>query len=77
MSLIFYGVIIIGVVLSGLVLVVLYSLLVMARKGEESFEKLEIERLQFQDYPSSLPIRGQTKSFDVPSTIDLYHRGAN
>ncbi len=35
MSLFFYGVIILGIVLGGLVLLVLYSLLVMAQRGDE------------------------------------------
>lgn len=77
MSLLFYCILTLGVVLGGLVLLVLYSLLAIASKSEESFEKLEFERLHSQNYPPSLPNRGQTKSFDVPTTSDFYHRGAN
>ena len=40
MSLFFYGVCILGAVLGGLVLLVLYSLLVMAQRGDESREQL-------------------------------------
>ena len=42
MSLLFYGVCILGVVLGGLVLLVLYSLLPMAAKGDKCLEQLEL-----------------------------------
>ena len=46
MSLFFYGVCILGVVLGGLVLLVLYSLLVMAQRGDECLDQLELEMLK-------------------------------
>jgi len=42
MSLFFYGVCILGAVLGGLVLLVLYSLLVMAQRGDASLDQLEM-----------------------------------
>jgi hypothetical protein len=77
MSLMFYGVLILGVVLGGAVLLVLFSLLAMAKKGEESFEKLEFERFQARENPHFLPKRGKTNNLGVPTTSDLYHGGAN
>ncbi len=54
MSLFFYGVCILGVVLGGLVLLVLYSLLAMAQKGDECMDQLELEMLKtHQVRPSS------------------------
>jgi hypothetical protein len=75
MSLFFYGVGILGVVLGGLVLVVLYSLLVMARNGEESLEKLEFEMLQTKKCTSPFKQKAKSENLGVPSTADLYHGG--
>ncbi len=58
MSLLFYGVLILGVMLGGLVLLVIFSLLAKAQKGDESLEKWESEMLQTQEcgpLPSTLP----------------------
>jgi hypothetical protein len=47
MSLFFYGVFILGVVLGGLVLLVIFSLLAMAAmaaKGDEYLDQLELEQ---------------------------------
>lgn len=46
MSLLFYGVCILGAVLGGLVLLVLYSLLVMAQRGDACLDQLEMEMLE-------------------------------
>jgi hypothetical protein len=46
MSLLFYVVCILGAVLGGLVLLVLYSLLVMAQRGDECLDQLEMEMLE-------------------------------
>ena len=43
MSLFFYGVFILGIVLGGVVVLVLFSLLAMARKGDECLDQLELE----------------------------------
>jgi len=75
MSFFFYGVCILGVVLVGLVLVVLYSLLVMARKGEESLEKLELEMLQVEKYASPFKQKAKLENLGVSTTSDLYHGG--
>jgi hypothetical protein len=77
MSLMFYGVLILGVLLGGLVLLVLYSLLAMAQKGDEVYEKLEFERFRTCKNPPFLPKRGKTNNLGVPTTSDLYHGGAN
>jgi hypothetical protein len=75
MSLFFYGVFILGVVLYGLVLLVLYSLLAMARKGDESLDHLELEILQTQEYTSPLMKRGKSANLHAPVTSDLFHGG--
>ena len=49
----FYGVCILGAVLGGLVLLVLYSLLVMAQRGDECLDQLELEMLKNHQYRSS------------------------
>ena len=55
MSLLFYGVCILGAVLGGLVLLVLYSLLVMAQRGDACLDQLEMEMLKnYQAASSSL-----------------------
>jgi hypothetical protein len=46
MSLLYCGVFILGVVLGGLVFLMLFSLLAMARKGDESLDQLELAMLQ-------------------------------
>jgi hypothetical protein len=43
MSLVFYGVIILGVGLGGVLLLVLFSLLTMAKRGDEYREQMERE----------------------------------
>jgi hypothetical protein len=77
MSLLFYGVFILGVVLGGLVSLVLYSLLAMAREGEESLEKLELKMLRTQEYSPPLANREKLKSLVVPTISDLYQGGVN
>ena len=76
MSLFFYGVCILGVVLGGLVLLVIFSMLAMAQKGDESLEKLELEMLQTQACGPPLIIRGKSENLYVPATSGLYHGGA-
>ena len=53
MSLLCCGVFISGVVLGGLVFLILFSLLAMARKGDESLEQLELAGLRTPKYPPS------------------------
>jgi hypothetical protein len=46
MSLLFYGVCILGAMLGGLVLLVIFSLLAMAQKGDACIAQLELEMNQ-------------------------------
>ncbi|MDP1760683.1 MAG: hypothetical protein Q8L43_00485 [Deltaproteobacteria bacterium] len=75
MSLFFYGVCILGVVLGGLVLLVLYSLLAMAQKGDECLDQLELEMLKTSKYAPPLIKSEKSENLRVPATSDLYHGG--
>lgn len=75
MSLFFYGVCILGAVLGGLVLLVLYSLLVMAQRGDQDLDQLEMEMLKNYQVTSSLVKSGKSGNLPVPATSDLYHGG--
>jgi hypothetical protein len=76
MSLLFYGVCIFGAVLGGLVLLMLYSLLVMAQRGEESLDQLEMEMLK-NCQAASLMKNGKVETLHLRATSDLYHGGAS
>jgi len=75
MSLLFYGVCILGVVLGGLMLLVLYSLLVMAPKGDEYLNQLELEMFKTSKYAPSFIKSEKSENLRVPATSDLYHGG--
>ena len=75
MSLLFYGVCILGAVLGGLVLLVLYSLSVMAQRGDECRDQLELEVLKNHQAASSPIKSGKSENLRVPATSDLYHGG--
>jgi hypothetical protein len=76
MSLLFYGVCILGVMLGGLVLIVLYSLLVMAQRGDACLDQLEMEMLKnYQTASRMKSNKGET--LRLPATSDFYHGGAN
>jgi hypothetical protein len=75
MSLFFYGVCILGAVLGGLVLLVLYSLLVMAQRGDQCLDQLEMEMLENHQAASLLITSGKSENIRVPATSDLYHGG--
>jgi len=75
MSLFFYGVCILGAMLGGLVLLVLYSLLVMAQKGDECLDQLEMEMLK--NYQASHNKSGKSENLCVTTTSDVYHSGIN
>lgn len=75
MSLFFYGVCILGVVLGGLVLLVLYSLLVVAQRGDACLDQLELEMLRNHQAASSLLKSEKSEHLRVPATSDLYHGG--
>jgi len=74
MSLFFYGICIFGAVLGGLVLLVLYSLLVMAQRGDQCLDQLEMEMLK--NYQATSRIKSKkSKNRRVPATSDVYHSG--
>jgi hypothetical protein len=75
MSLLFYGVCILGAVLGGLVLLVLYSLLVMAQRGDQCLEQLELEMLKNHQTASSFIKSEKSENLGIPVTSDLYHGG--
>jgi hypothetical protein len=75
MSLLFYAVCIIGAVLGGLVLLVLYSLLVMAQRGDACLDQLEMEMLKNYQAASSRAKSRKSENFPVPVASDLYHGG--
>lgn len=75
MSLLFYGVCILGAVLGGLVLLVLYSLLVMAQRGDACLDQLEMEMLKNHQAASSRIKSGKSENFRGPATSDVYHGG--
>jgi hypothetical protein len=75
MSLFFYGVIILGIVLGGLVLLVLYSLLAMAQRGDECLDQLELEMFKPLEYAPPRIKSEASENLRVPATSDLYHGG--
>jgi hypothetical protein len=75
MSLFFYGVIILGIVLMGVVLLLLFSLLVMAQKGDECLDQLELEMSKTFEYAPSRLNSERSKDLSVSATSDLYHGG--
>jgi hypothetical protein len=77
MSLFFYGVCVLGAVLGGLVLLVLYSLLVMAQRGDACLDQLEMEMLKNHRAASFRTKSGKSDNLRVPTTSDLYHGGTS
>jgi hypothetical protein len=77
MSLFFYGVCIFGVIFGGLVLVVLYSLLVMAKRSEECLDLLELKMLQGKKCAAPFKHKARPESYGGPNISDLYQGGAN
>ena len=75
MSLFFYGLCILGAVLGGLVLLVLYSLLVMAQRGDQCLEQLELEMLKNHKITTSFIKSEKSENLGMPVTSDLYHGG--
>jgi hypothetical protein len=72
MALFFYAVCILGVMLGGLVLLVLYSLLVMAQRSDESLDQLARE-MPKNYQAASLMINKESASLRVADTSGLYH----
>jgi hypothetical protein len=75
MSLLFYGVIILGMVLGVVVLLLLVSLLAMAQKGDECLDRLELEIRKTFEYAPPLLKSEKSEDLRVPATSDLYHGG--
>jgi len=74
MSLLFYGGCILGAGLGVLVLLLLYSLLLMAQRGEACLDQLEMEILKNQQAASPLK-NGKSENFRLPATSEVYHGG--
>lgn len=70
----FYVVCILGAVLGGLVLLMLYSLLVMAQRGDACLEQLEMEMLDNHQAASRITIE-KSENLQVPATSDVYQGG--
>ena len=77
MSLFFYWVIILGIVLGGVVLLLLFSLLVMAQKGDECRDQLELEMLKNHKITTSFIKSEKSENLGMPVTSDLYHGGTS
>jgi hypothetical protein len=75
MSLFFYGVGILGVVLSVVALLVLYCLLEMAKRGEDCLDQLETEMRLPQKTASRFKPKSKCENLGVPTTSDWYNRG--
>ena len=75
MSLFFYGVCILGVVLGGLVLLVLYSLMAMAARVDRYEDQLELEQYRVREYAPPLTKKGKSVNIRVSATPDLSHGG--
>ncbi len=72
MSLFFYGVIILGIVLGGVVLLLLFSLLVMAQKGDECRDQLELEMYKTPEYAPPRLKSEKSEDLRMPAPSDLY-----
>ncbi len=77
MSLLFYGVIILGMMLGGLVLLLLFSLLAMAQKGDACLDQLELERRKIIKYATPRLKSEESENLRVPAAPDLYHGGTS
>ena len=76
MSLWYCGVFFLGVVLGGLVFLMIFSLLAMARKGDESLEQLELAILRTKKCAPFPMKRAKSENLGVPATPDLHQGGA-
>ena len=71
----FFGVFILVMVLGGLALLVLYSLLAMAAKGDEYLDQLELEQYRVREYAPPFTKKGKSVNIRVSATPDLSHGG--
>jgi hypothetical protein len=79
-SLLSYGVFCLGVVLGGLALLVIFSLLALAQKGDQYQEQLELALRQRQDLPSSLVYPEKSENLGSPADsgpgqVGVFHPG--
>jgi hypothetical protein len=65
-----YGMFFLGVLLGGLVLVVIFSLLAMAQKGDEYLDQLEFALRQRQHLDPSLVNPGKSENIGSPANSD-------
>lgn len=70
MSLLSYGIFFLGVVLGGLVLLVIFSLLALAQKGDEYQDQLEFALRQRQHLDPSLVNPGKSENIISPANSD-------
>jgi len=70
-----FGVFILVMVLGGLALLVIYSMLAMAAKGDEYLDQLELEQYRVREYAPPLTKRGKSVNIRVSATPDLSHGG--
>lgn len=75
MSLLSYGVLTLGVVLGGLVLLVIFSLLAMAQKGDAYLDQRECRMLQGQGCAPSPVKEKKSDNPCVPAGPDLHDGG--
>jgi hypothetical protein len=52
-------------------------LLVVAQKGDEYLDLMELEMLQAKRYASPFKQKAKSENLGMPTTSDLYHGGAN
>ena len=69
------GVFILVMVLGGLALLVIYSMLAMAAKGDEYLDQLELEQYRVREYAPPLTKKGKSVNIRVSATPDLSHGG--
>ena len=70
MPLLSYGIFFLGVVLGGLLSLVIFSLMLMAQKGDEYLDQVEFELRQEQDLDSSLVDPGKSENIGSPANPD-------
>ena len=70
-----FGVFILVMVLGGLALLVIYSMLAMAAKGDEYLDQLELEQYRVREYAPPLTKKGKSENLRVSATPDLSHGG--
>ena len=73
-----FGVFILVMVLGGLALLVIYSMLAMAAKGDEDdayWDQLALEQYRVREYAPPFTKKGKSVNIRVSATPDLSHGG--